>query len=73
MQVLFLTATLQYLDVADWSKYLQAIATYKDHVAKDAEYYRIFHHQHLARVKGDSKAEIKLVCFFVNAQYRVTD
>ena len=54
-------ASLQYLDVVDWSKYLQAIVGYKDHIAKDAEYCRILHQQHLTRAQGDSKAEIKLV------------
>ena len=54
-------ASLQYLDVVDWSKYLQAIVGYKDHIAKDAEYCRILHQQHFTRAKGDSKAEIKSV------------
>jgi U3 small nucleolar RNA-associated protein 10 len=52
---------LKYLDAADVLNYVKNIINSKDLFAQDANYFRIFHHQHLARKTSDSKVDAKSV------------
>ncbi|KAK7688534.1 hypothetical protein QCA50_008072 [Cerrena zonata] len=49
--------TIQYLDWADLSKYIQALGDTHEHILNDASYLSIFHQQHLIVSKRDSKKE----------------
>ena len=48
-------AALQYLDWADFQKYMKAIAENRDNLVHDPEYLQAFHHEHLGTSKADSK------------------
>ncbi|PIL25975.1 hypothetical protein GSI_11729 [Ganoderma sinense ZZ0214-1] len=49
------SAALQYLDWADFQKYMKAIADNRDNLIHDPAYLQAFHRDHLGLTKGDSK------------------
>lgn len=51
----WVAAKLQYLDWADFQKYMRAVGESRDHLVHDPEYVRTFHREHLAPSKGESK------------------
>lgn len=48
-------AALQYLDWADFQKYMKAIADNRDNLVHDPEYLQAFHRECLGLIKGESK------------------
>ncbi|PPR01672.1 hypothetical protein CVT24_001501 [Panaeolus cyanescens] len=48
---------LQYLGPDDLKKYLDALVEHRDHFINDSAYIKIFHAQHLSKVKGEKKKE----------------
>ena len=49
------TAALEYLDWADFQKYVKAITENRDNLVHDSKYLQAFHHDHLGPTKGESK------------------
>lgn len=52
-----LLGNLQFLEWDDLGKYLKGLVEHKDHLISDGTYLPTFHHQHLAKKKGDGKKD----------------
>lgn len=68
--LLSFTADLQYLDWADFNRYIQALEDSREHLVNDASYLRVLHQQHLLPVKGESKKHSafkqSILCFLLS-------
>ncbi|EKM52689.1 uncharacterized protein PHACADRAFT_101069 [Phanerochaete carnosa HHB-10118-sp] len=64
------SADLQYLDWADFNKYLQALQAAREHLVNDASYLRVLHQQQLLPVRGEAKKDAgykqSVVCFLLS-------
>ncbi|KAJ7762738.1 hypothetical protein DFH07DRAFT_813302 [Mycena maculata] len=68
-------AQLQYLVQGDLKRYLDAVVAHREHILLDGAYLKVFHAQHLARLKTDKRKDSEykhhVLCYLLSHAHAV--